>query len=262
MYTIRDRVGASRTDANGMMKLTGAMDAIQDCSLLWMESEPCIQDFFAGNNLGLCVMSRQVDVLRLPAYGEEIAVETRVFACQSFLEYRNTVLYGEDGLPCLLTWSLGAYVNLGTGRMARLPESIIDKVSIDDKFDMEYLDRRIDLPDMPGRCLEPVAVKRHDIDLYRHMNNVRYVEVALELLPENFMIKRLRIEYKKSAKLGDLLYPRILEAPSSNQYILLLDAHDAPFAVMDFSQAIPTNINEGGARIDMRQSRADDLCLR
>lgn len=262
MYTIRDRVGASRTGANGMMKLTGAMDVIQDCSLLWMESEPCIQNFFVVNNLGLFVLSRQVEVLRLPAYGEEIAVETRVFACRSFLGYRNTVLYGEDGQPCLLSWSLGAFVNLGTGRVARLPKSIIDKVSIDDKFDMEYLDRRIDLPDIPGRRLEPIAVKRHDIDLYRHMNNVRYIEVALELLPENFMTKRLRIEYKKSAKLGDLLYPRIIEASSSSRYILLLDAHDAPFAVMDFSQAIPMDKSKAGAGIDLWQSRADDLCLR
>ena len=53
MYTIRDRVGASRTGANGMMKLTGAMDVILYFSLLWMESEPSIQNFFVVTNLGL-----------------------------------------------------------------------------------------------------------------------------------------------------------------------------------------------------------------
>jgi len=235
LYIIKDRVGASRTDTNGIMKLTGAMDVIQDCSLLWVESEPSFRNFLARNNLGMFIISRQVDILRLPVYGEEIAVETRIFACRSFLGYRNTVLYGEDGLPCVLTWSVGAFVNLDTGKMVRLLQSEIDKATIDAKIDMEYLDKRIDLPDIPRQRLNAVAVRRSDIDLYHHMNNVKYVEVALELLPEDFVTNRLRIEYKKPAKLGDLLYPQMIKAPSGHWYILLLDSQDNPYVIMEFS---------------------------
>jgi acyl-ACP thioesterase len=205
---MKDRVGASRTDTNGIMKLTGAMDIIQDCSLFWIESEPSFRDFLVSNNLGMFIASRQVDILRFPVYGEKITIETRVFACRSFLGYRNTVLYGEDGLPCLLTWGLGAIVNLSTGRMARMPQSEIDKATIDDKVDME---------------------------LYHHMNNVKYVDIALDFLPENLMINRLRIEYKKPAKLGDLLYPQIIKAPLGPWDILLSDSKDTPYAVMEFS---------------------------
>jgi acyl-ACP thioesterase len=124
---------------------------------------------------------------------------------------------------------------MDTGKMARLPQSEIDKVTIDDKIDMEYLDKKIIVPNMPGQRLDAVAVRRNDIDLYHHMNNVKYIEIALELLPENFVINRLRIEYKTPAKYGDLLYPKLIEDQSAKWYILLLNSQDNPFTVMEFS---------------------------
>lgn len=235
MYGIKDRVGTSRTDANGIMKLTGALEIIQDCSLLWLESELSFRDYLTAGNLGMFILSRQVDIVRLPAYGEKITVQTSIFDCNGYLGYRNTALYGENGLPCLLTWALGAFVNMDTGRMARIPQNEMDKVAIDPKIEMEYLDKKIMVPDIPGRCSQAVAVKRNDIDMYRHMNNVKYVEVALELLPEDFKINRLRIEYKRPAKLGDILYPQIIETPSGYWYVLLLDSEDKPFAIMEFT---------------------------
>jgi acyl-ACP thioesterase len=43
------------------------------------------------------------------------------------------------------------------------------------------------------------------------MNNARYVDYAVEYLPFQFEIKRLRIEYKLPSIYGDSLYPQIIE---------------------------------------------------
>ena len=235
MYEIKHRVCTSQTAINGKMRLTGALEAIQDCSLLWIESEPSFWSYLTAKNLGMFILSRQVDIMRLPVYGERITVQTRIFDCNNFLGYRNTALYGEDGLPCLLTWGLGSFVNMETGKMTRVPQNEMDKITIDQKLEMEYLDKKISVPDIHGRRSDAVVVKRNDIDLYHHMNNVKYIEVALELLPEDFEINRLRIEYKKSAKLRDVLYPQIIEESSAHWYILLLDAQGNQFAVMEIS---------------------------
>jgi len=40
-------------------------------------------------------------------------------------------------------------------------------------------------------------VKRNDIDLYHHMNNTKYVEIAYDDVPIDSNLKRLRIEFKK-----------------------------------------------------------------
>ncbi|MPM76431.1 hypothetical protein SDC9_123429 [bioreactor metagenome] len=100
------------------------------------------------------------------------------------------------------------------------------------------------MPDIPRQRLDAIAVKRNDIDLYHHMNNVKYVEVALELLPMDFVTNRLRIEYKKPAKLGDQLYPQIIKAPPAHLYILLLDSQDNPYVIMEFSQDMVVHIDD------------------
>jgi len=81
LYEIKNRVCASQTASNGKMKVTGALDIIQDCSLLWLETESSLRDYFANNNLGMVILSRQVNIVRLPIYGEEITVQTSIFDC-------------------------------------------------------------------------------------------------------------------------------------------------------------------------------------
>lgn len=233
MYVMKNRVCASQTASNGKMKLTGALDAIQDCSLLWLESEPSFCDYLAAHNLGMVILSRQIDIVRLPMHGEKITVQTSIFECNRAFGYRNTALYGEDGLPCLLTWALGTFINRATEKLERIPQSEIDKVSVEQRVEMEYLDKKIAVPNISGRRTGLIEVKGSDIDLYLHMNNVKYIEVALDLLPEDFAINRLRVEYKKSAKLGDLLHPQIIEASSTHGYLLLLDAQDSPYTIIE-----------------------------
>lgn len=235
LYAIHERIGASRTDTKGVIKLASALDIIQDCSLLWMESEPSFLAYLARNNLGMFLVSRQADIRRLPVYGETVTAQTSVFECRSYCGYRNTFLYGEDRLPCVLTWSIGAFVDMDTGKMAKLPTEEIDKITYDDKINMDYLDKKISLPDIPGRRLDAIPVKRSDIDFYHHMNNARYIEAALELLPDDARIKRVRIEYKMPAKPGELMYPQVIQTPNGKRYVLLLDSKDKPYTIIEFT---------------------------
>lgn len=235
MYELNSRVCASRTDENGVMRLSGALDVIQDCSLLWLESEPSFAKFLAANRLGMFLTSRQADILRLPAYGERIRVQTRIYDCNRYFGFRNTALFGEDGRPCILSWCVGAFVSLETGGMASLPKEEMEKVTLDPKLDMDYLGRKIALPGLPGEELPALPVRRSDIDLNGHMNNAKYIEAALECLPEGAAVRRLRVEYRAPARRGDLLYPRYIQSPEGKRFVLLCDEAKRPYAVTEFS---------------------------
>ncbi len=235
MFTLNERIGPSRIDENGRLKLSAALDLLQDCSLLWMTSEPTFYAYLKDNGLGMFLVSRQMDILRLPAFGDSVAVRTSVYDCRSFYGYRNTAIYGEDGSPCVLTWSIGAFVDMATGKIVRLPPEVIESVAFDRKIDMEYLDKKIKVPPVSGRNLSPVPVRRCDIDFYGHMNNAKYVEAAMELLPEGYAPRRLRIEYKAPARQGELLHPRVIETEDGNYIVILADAQGNPYAVMEFT---------------------------
>jgi acyl-ACP thioesterase len=235
MYTTNQRVGASSTDGEGNLKLVSAIDMMQDCSQLWLESEPELEKFFRENNIAQMLVSRQTDILHIPVYGEQLTVETRVYDCKKLLGYRNTVIYGGQGNPCVVSWGIGAFVNLETGRPEKLPDHILAGLCIDPKFEMEYLGKKIALPAEPVEPLNPIKVSRNDIDFNRHMNNARYVQIALEFLPVDFKVSRFRIEYKMPAKYGDSLYPAI-RRDGGSVYLALNDGGEDPkvFAVMEF----------------------------
>lgn len=81
--------------------------------------------------------------------------------------------------------------------------------------------------------LEPVRVLRADIDYNRHMNNANYVRVAMELLPEGFEVKGLRVEYRVAAKFGDVLVPTIYKY--NDVIIVSLSIDKDVSAIIEFS---------------------------
>jgi acyl-ACP thioesterase len=236
LYRVNQRVCASHTNGEGALKLVSALDMMQDCSQMWLESEPELGRFFGESGIAQMLVSRQADIRRMPVYGERLTVETRVYGCKGLLGYRNTVIYDEQGGPCVVSWSTGAFVNLETGRPEKLPAGIIAGLRFDPKFDMEYLGKKISLPEGPAEKLSALGVSRNDIDFNRHMNNARYVQIAVELLPGDFRPRRFRIEYKSPAKYGDSLYPE-RSAGEGVVFLRLNDAEGRPYAVMEFNTA-------------------------
>ena len=56
---------------------------------------------------------------------------------------------------------------------------------------------------------EPIRILKADIDYNKHVNNANYIRMAMELLPDDFKIDGLRVEYRIAAKLGDVLIPAV-----------------------------------------------------
>ena len=73
---------------------------------------------------------------------------------------------------------------------------------------------------------------RADIDYNHHMNNANYVRIAMELLPQDFEVKNLRVEYRIAAKLGDRLTPTLY--PIDGGHIVSLAIDSQPSAIIEF----------------------------
>lgn len=236
MYKTSERIGASKTGIDGKMKFISAIDMLQDCSQLWMESEPAFDSYLKNNNIGQFLIFRQVDILERPVYGDQVSVCTSIFECKNFFGYRNTAMYNSKGEPCVLSWSVGAFVNLETNRPQRLPPEVLESIIFDDKIEMQYLHKKISLPDLEHEVLPQIPIWRSDIDMYRHVNNARYIDAALELLPHDFEPQRMRVEYKKPARAENSFHPKRIKASGDLYYILLADNENQPYIVAEFAK--------------------------
>jgi acyl-ACP thioesterase len=232
MYTLNYKVTTSCCDSEGKLKLYSALQMMQDCSEMWIDSEPTARKFFNDNNMTQLLATRQVEVVRVPRFKEDLTVTTSIYEVLPMYGFRNTFIRDAQGQPCYRTWSMGAFVDLATGKLARLSEDAIASLTLEAKQEMNYRGRRIILPKQDGTVLPPVQVMRADIDYNRHMNNANYVRIAMELLPEGFEVHDMRVEYRIAAKLGDLLTPTLY--PIDGGYIVSLAIDDQPSAIMEF----------------------------
>ena len=233
MYSLIYKVTTSTCDSEGKLKLYSALQMMQDCSEMWIDSEPQVKDYFARENMAQLLASRQVEIVRVPDFKEELTVTTSVYGMKPMFGFRNTFIYDAEGKPCYRTWSMGAFVDKANGKLKRVDDTVAGSLLIEPQLEMNYKDRRIILSKTEGEVLEPVKVMRADIDYNKHLNNANYVRMAMELLPEDFEIKGLRVEYRVAAKLGDMLVPTIYK--HDGVIIVSLSIGEDVSAIIEFS---------------------------
>ena len=233
MYSLEYKVTTSTCDSEGRLKLYSALQMMQDCSEMWIDSEPSVKRYFAEQDMAQLLATRQVEVARVPEYTEKLTVTSTVYEMKPMFGFRNTFIYDADGNPCYKTWSMGAFVDKAAGKLKRLDDATIASMTLEPKLEMNYRDRRIILPKEGGTPLSPIRVLRADIDYNRHMNNANYVRVAMELLPDYFLVKGLRVEYRIAAKLGDVLTPTIFHIDGG--FIVALSINTEISAIVEFT---------------------------
>ncbi len=233
MYNLKYNVTTSCCDSEGRLKLYSALQMMQDCSEMWIDTVPMVKQYFAEQNMAQLLATRQVEVVRVPEYKEELTVTTSVYEVNPMFGFRNTFIYDAEGKPCYKTWSMGAFVDKAAGKLKRIDNATIASMALESRLEMDYKDRRIILPKEGGEVLEPVRVLRADIDYNRHMNNANYVRVAMELLPEGFEVKGLRVEYRVAAKLGDVLVPMLYHIDGG--LIVALSVGNETSAIIEFT---------------------------
>ena len=234
MYSLNYKVTTSTCDSEGRLKLYSALQMMQDCSEMWIDSEPTVKRFFAEQNMAQLLVSRQVEIIRRPEYKEELTVTTSVYGMKPMFGFRNTFIYDADGNPCYRTWSMGAFVDKTTGTLKRVDDETITSMNLESQLEMSYRDRRIILPKEGGELADPIKVLRSDIDYNKHVNNANYVRMAMELLPEDFRIKGLRVEYRIAAIQEDTLIPTIYHV--GGRIIVSLSTEKGVSTIVEFEQ--------------------------
>jgi len=225
MYRIESKVTTSTCDRAGKLKLFSAFQMMQDCSELWVLSEPRLSSYFLDANNTQLLAFRQVEVIRVPDFSEDLHTETSVYEVKPMFGFRNTYIYDSANNPCYRTWSMGAFVDRSTGALIRMPQDVMDSINLEEKKPMNYLPRRIIVPKVELTKCAPFFVEKNDIDYNGHMNNANYIRMAEELRPDDFEVETVRIEFRIPAKLYDEIIPLVLhDGPKFYVQLMLGDS--------------------------------------
>jgi acyl-ACP thioesterase len=136
------------------------------------------------------------------------------------------------GDPLARANSIWSYLDVERGCPVRLTEEDMKGYETSEKLDMDYAPRKIAIPSESDQK-EPFRVRGHHLDTNHHVNNVQYICMAADYLPERFVIRGMRAEYKKQVRSGEMLYPCVTETPDTVT-VILKDVENQPCTIVQF----------------------------
>ena len=232
MYGYDSRVRVSEVDENRKMTLNAVLNYFQDCSSFHSEDLGVGAVFLENRNRMWVLSSWKIVIRRYPEMTEHIRVETWPYEFSKITGRRNFRML--DGQGEVVAWADTLWVYMDTVRMrpCKLEKDVVDAYTMEPKLDMEYEDDHIQIPEELEKT-ESFPIHSYHLDVNHHVNNGQYVQMAAEYLPEDFEIHQMRAEYKKSAVLGDVIYPGVKVSPDGVT-VVLGDQNEKPYAVIEF----------------------------
>lgn len=235
MYQFKSRVRFSEVDSHLHMTLPSVINYFQDCSTFHSDSIGQGIETMMNEGHAWILSSWQIIINRYPKFGEEITISTWAHGWKAFFGFRNFKMEDADGNILAYSNTNWIYMNIRTGRPERIPKEVSDLYSCEPAIPMEEASRKIS-PVADGTAIAPIAVHKYDIDSNNHVNNERYVPMAMECLPDNVTIHQLRVEYRNSAVYGDTIYP-VYQQTGDTFKVSLNDKDGNPYAIAEFMLA-------------------------
>lgn len=224
MYSFNSRVRFSETDTNRKLSITGLMNYLQDCSIFQSEDMGVGGAHVQKTKKSWLLSAWNVEVIRRPEVAEEITIATWPYDFKGIYGLRNFAILDKEGNYLVKADSCWFLTDITTGRPVRLTAEETGLYPVmEPRIDMEDLPRKITLP-KKMTVFGSVPVMKQHLDTNRHVNNVQYVAIASEVLPEGTEICGIRAEYRKAAVLGDILVLKV--AAEDSQYVVSLCAED------------------------------------
>jgi len=234
VYTYKRKVTYSEIGTDQKVNPAQIVKYFQDCSTFNSEQIGAGLKHLEAHKHIWVLTSWQVIINSYPGLGEAIVTGTWAYDFNAVYGFRNFVLELSDGERAAYANSIWVLMDSESGKPVKLTEEAISGYEVDERIDMVYEPRRIKLP---GTWIEKetLVVRKSDLDTNHHVNNARYIEMALEYVPDDFIIRQVRADYKKSAVYKDIILPKI-HIEENMMTVALCDINGSTFVTVEFTQ--------------------------
>lgn len=170
----------------------------------------------------------KVKMLSHPAYNEEITINTWPRTLEKFYSYRDFEIFDNDNNLVAIASSKWLLINTETKKIEKIFDKIVNAYGIEEKkvFD-EPINERPKVPENSNLTFT-YTIQRRDIDTNSHVNNLHYIDFALESLPEDVYnsneFDNIEIHYKKEIMYGESI--KCYYSFENNKHIITIKSED------------------------------------
>lgn len=209
-YSKQVTIKYSDLDSAGFLSLRALMGYLQDVAGSHSSSVGYGYDNIPDTHVTWLLLDWKVDMLMQPEYNSQLTIYTWPRVLEKFYSYREFEVYDSNKNLVAVASSKWILYNVETKKVARITDDIINSFGIHEKSVFEK--------PMNERPKEPqestlnfkYKIQRRDIDTNQHVNNLNYIDFAMEALPEevfqNNEFTKIEIHYKKEIHYKDKIH--------------------------------------------------------
>lgn len=201
-YTVR----YSEVTDKAVSSLSALVSYFQDTTMFHSDTVGQGIHDLMEQHMAWLLASWRIEVYRYPRYAETVTARTWATKFAGVYGYRDFSLTDEQGNTIAVASSIWIQYDAGAKKMKRVTQEVADMYGAEGNFVFPDGDEgRIRAP-KAYTDVGTVQVKRRDLDTNNHVNNIHYIDYALDALPADLAVRELRISYKKAAVLGDTIH--------------------------------------------------------
>lgn len=141
----------------------------------------------ADQNIGWVLISGVMQMERYPRYKEKITIRTWLSNYTTIKGYRENVIYDEQNNIIGRARGLWIFFDINRRKPIKIFDDIIEKWSFCNKESIDYdISEKTEAIESPDYELK-FKINKYDTDMIKHVNNIRYLQWAIESIPDNII---------------------------------------------------------------------------
>lgn len=193
-------------DYKKKLLITGLMNFFSDVAVQQSENLGIGLEYLKENNVAWVIYKWDIYLKRYPMFNEKVRVRTMPYSLRKFYAYRTFEMIDEKGDVIAEANSLWFFIDIKNRKSIRILDKMYDAYGIDRSNNKALNMEKIKSPERID-YEENFNIRYTDIDTNRHVNNVKYVDWAIETIPvdivDNYELKSISIIYEKEITYGE-----------------------------------------------------------
>ncbi len=202
------RIESSDTDFQNKLKISSIFNYMQDDASFHAEELGVGYNLLKKNNIFWILSWAKVEITELPSYGDKIKIKTWAKGKKRLFYMRDFIFYNDKGVEIIRATTAWLILNSETKRISDLTKIGIELPVFPNENAIEEYPGKFNWETHTGvSFLRKIFYS--DIDINKHVNNARYIEIILDCYSENEhsrkKIHSLTISYKGETHFMDEL---------------------------------------------------------
>ena len=206
VYEYKTKLNISHVNKENTLSYAGLTSILQEAASVHADCLGFGVNHVDKTHLTWLLLSWKIEIFATPKWNTEVIVKTWPREMAKVYSYRDFEVYDENSNLIAIASSKWVLINTLKHSIARITPEIIDRFNLENKCVFsDYTDLKLEEPEFSDLAFE-YTTGRRDIDVNNHVNNLYYLDFALESLPKEFYennFKNIEVLYKKEIKLGE-----------------------------------------------------------